>query len=361
MGVRLLDGFDAYGAVADLEGQWVATNSATGLSLVTGRAGDESISPGGQALQWASGQLTTEIKRTVGLSGDRVAPDIWIFGFNVKFASLPAADTRFLAIGGSGDDDAEGQLEITSSGTLKWVREVTNDVATTTGALTAGAWHHIELTVECEDQTSTSVLEIAIDGTNEDFGAPTQRLVGQGPITDFTFGPKTNSVGAFSLDDFYLIDTTDGVTPTTLRGESQISTLYPDGDGNTTAWSFTGGATRWESVDEGEGVSHDGNTSYVHSQTAGQQNLFTFGNLDAGIANVDVVAVNIVGTKNGLGGPGFHAVKRTATTTVVDTGEVQRATVGSYVTSQKVFETDGESNAWTPTNVNSSEFGVEVE
>jgi len=203
------------------------------------------------------------------------------------------------------------------------------------------------------------VMEIAIDGTNEDFGA-SLRTIGHGHIIDMTIGPKVE-MGAVRIDDLYMIDTKDGVNPVARLGESQISTLYPDGDGNTTAWSFTGGASRWESVDEGEGTSHDGGTTYVHSQATGQQNLFTFGNLDSNVSAVDAVAVNVIGSKNGLGGLGYHAVKRTAATTVVDTAAVQRATVDSYVSSQRVYETDGESNSWTPANVDASEFGVEVE
>jgi len=346
MGVRLMDGFDSYGVVADLDERWATSNSATGLTLVTGRAGDESISPSGQSLQWAAAQVTTELRRSLGYPGfkDNTNPavsDLYVFGFNVQFASLPSGDTVFFSLGSHGDDSIEGGLAISSTGEIKWIRDSVGSVVhTTTGTLTAGAWHHIELRVDIEDQTATSICEIAIDGSNEDFGGSV-RLFGADPVTDLTFGPKVNTVGVFKIDDFYMIDELDGVSPTAKLGESQISTLYPNGDGNTSAWTRFSGATDWESVDEGRGTSHDGDTTYLESQTTGQQSLFTFTNLDGGVTDVDVVAVNMIAKKNGLGGPGLHAAKRTSTTTVVDTGTVQRAAVDTYVSSQKVFETDG--------------------
>jgi hypothetical protein len=158
-----------------------------------------------------------------------------------------------------------------------------------------------------------------------------------------------------------MIDTQDGVAPTTRLGVTQISTLYPDGDGDVQGWDAFGIGTRWQTVAEGEGTSHDGDTTYLYSPTTGIRNLFHFDDLDSGVAAVDVVAVNTVAKKNGLGGLGFHTVVKTGSTTVVDTGEVQRAAVGSYVASQRVLNTDGESNSWTPTNVDGSQFGVEVE
>jgi hypothetical protein len=291
--------------------------------------------------------------------GDKVRPDVWVWGFNVYFGSLPASDASFIHWGAQGDDFNEGQLEVTSTGTIKWVRNGTNDEAETTGVVTAGAWAHIEVMFECEDQIATGILEIAINGNNEDF-TEAQRLMGAGPIVDVTIGPKV-AVGVFKIDDLYMIDTKDGVDPVVQLGETQISTLYPDGDGDVQGWDAFGIGTRWQTVAEGEGTSHDGDATYLYSPTTGIRNLFTFGDLDGGVTDVDVVAVNTVAKKNGLGGLGFHAVVKTGSTTVVDTGEVQRAAVNSYVPSQRVLNTDGESNSWTPANVDGSQFGVEVE
>lgn len=360
MSVRVLDGFDTYGSVADMAQKWIVTNSGTGLSFVSGRAGDDGILPAGQALQWAASQVTTKVRRPIGgVGGIRTIPDIFIFGFNIKIGSLPVADTEILYLGHE-TDFTSGGIEITSTGALNWSRSTTT-LRTTTAQITAGSWHHIEVRVECEDGAAAAILEIAIDGVNQDWNTDgNKQLFGGDPVDTIHIGPSA-AMGLVSIDDFYILYENDGVDPFAQLGETQISTLYPTADGNTSAWTRFDGANDWESIDEGEGVGQDGDTTYISSQTTGQQSLFEFGDLDAQVSSVDAAVVNVIARKVGLGGPGFHTVKRTGTTTVVDTGEVQGAAVGSYVVSAKAYTTDGESVAFTPTTINSIEFGVEVE
>jgi hypothetical protein len=224
-------------------------------------------------------------------------------------------------------------------------------------------WHHVVIRCEIEDNaTAGATLEIYLDGQKVVFSSSAFLLtIDDDPITDFRFGPRAD-IGTFDLDDVWLLDETDGVAPTSSIGDVVVATIYPDGDGNTIAWTPLAG-TRWESVDEGAGVDHDGNATYVSSQTAGQQNLFTFGSVPAAVDSVGgALAINYVSSKEAaLGGPGFHAVKRTSTTTVVDDTFVMQSGQSGYTTSQKIWNTDGLGAAWTESTINSSEFGMEVE
>jgi len=361
MGVVFVDGFDWAGSAGGISEKWSVSNSGTGLSLVTGRDGV------GQALRWAAAQTTTGIHRPVPRPMFRNTNTVFTCGFAFRFQTLPTANAAILEVlGAIATNPYVAGLHITPVGCLGWKRTgVNRSQFGHAGRLQLNAWHHVMLRIEVEDQVGASnvTTEIWLDGESAIIDTNREiRNVDGDPVTDFSFGPSQD-IGTFDVDDFWLIDPDDGASPTTLLGDVVVATVYPDGDGNTSAWTLFGGASDWQSVDEGAGVDHDGNTTYVSSQTLGQQSLFTFGAVPAATdAVVSAVAVNYVSSKeNALGGPGFHAVKRTNTTTVVDSTFVMQSGQDDYVSSQKIWNTDGEDAAWTEATINSSEFGMEVE
>lgn len=367
MGISFIEGFDWAGSAGSSTGvgeKWGVSNSGTGLSLVTGRDGV------GQALRFASGQVTTQISRPTSKSLIDALNHHFVMGFAFRLSAYPTAHSMIMQLTGgttTSIDSKQGALVITTAGGLGW-SDTANGLEKVWMAhanlVQLNVWHHVSINVEIEDATGSGHdLEIYFDGKPQIF--PTTRILRtiQGdPVTGFNFGPRV-AVGTFDVDDVWLLDPDDAQSPTTQIGDKVVATVYPDGDGNTSAWTLFGGASDWESVDEGAGVDHDGNTTYVSSQTLGQQSLFTLGAIPAATETVEsAVAINYVSSKEAaLGGPGFHAVKRTSTTTVVDDTFVMQSGQDDYLNSQKIWHSDGLDATWTEATINSSEFGMEVE
>lgn len=366
MGIAFVEGFDWAGSVAGLDEKWQVSNSGTGLSLTTGRDGV------GQALRWSGAAIFTALHRPTPRALIDQKAQFFSMGFAFRISAYPLSDiTTILDLFGGTGFPSVGQLSISPAGALGYGKsQEVGDRANISalGSISLDTWHHVMIRVEIEDTAASGrEMELWLDGQKTTY--PTARAfktVDADPVDSFRIGPFSGQMtGTFDLDDLWILDEHDGVAPTTVEavGDRIVATVYPDGDGNTSAWTRSSGLNDWEMVDEGAGVDHDVNATYVSSQTAGQQSLFTLGAIPAAVDSVvSALAVNYVSSKEGaLGGPGFHAVKRTNTTTVVDDGFVMQSGQDDYVTAQKIWITDGEGVAWTESTINSSEFGMEVE
>jgi len=362
MGVSFVEGFDWAGSAAAISEKWSVGNSGTGLTLETGRDGV------GQCLRWASAQVTTAIWRQLPRSMADGQDHRFMVGFAFRISAYPSGDiSNIIGLYGDTDDGRQAGVGISPAGVIGWVRNGgvgQRPFLSHPEPISLNVWHHFMCEVQIEDTGASSMTyDLYLDGKIVSMrSAISVRTIDTDPVIDMRIGP-TSAMGTVDIDDFWMMVHDDGVAPTSLLGDVVVSTIHPDGDGNTSAWTRNTGTNDWEMVDEAAGVDHDGNTTYVSSQTAGQQSLFTFGAVNAAADSVvSALAINYVSSKEAaLGGPGFHAVKRTGTTTVVDDSFVMQSGQDDYVTAQKIWITDGEDAAWTETTINSSEFGMEVE
>jgi hypothetical protein len=351
MSIRFLEGFDAPATIGQLEEKWGVTNNGAGLSFVSGRTS------GHYALRWASGQAATKIYRPLTKPGVGAIADTsqHIFGFAFRFSAYPTTRARIMEIVNS--SSVVGGLAIMPHGSLAWVYDAGNfAVLPHHQHLKLNTWHHVEVHLEFSDaSSSTLTMKLSVDGLINDYtNQVNTTTIGTDPADSLQMGMSI-SVGTLDIDDFFMIDPEDGVAPTDMIGDMRIETLIPDGAGATTAW--TGSYT---DVDIALNTDHDGDTTKCESQTLGQQELFTFGNLAAAAAGVPpAVAVNYIAKKQSAGGASFHAVKRTTGSTV--DSNMAQTPQSSYGHSQKIWHTDGDDSAWTVSTVNSSQFGMEVE
>jgi hypothetical protein len=147
-------------------------------------------------------------------------------------------------------------------------------------------------------------------------------------------------------------------------GDVSVETVAVNGDGNTSAWTGVGGGTNdWERIDDALGTDADGDTTYIESSTAGQQSLFTFADLPADYdsqgRDIHCVAVNCIARQVEPGGASFYVVQRRSATD--EYNPYRCAVADGYLLSQTLLHTDATGIAWTPANVDASEFGAEVE
>jgi hypothetical protein len=166
-----------------------------------------------------------------------------------------------------------------------------------------------------------------------------------------------NSAVIMQFDDIYICDGTGGVNDDFL-GDVKVVSLLPDGNGTTS--QFTGSdadsTDNFLHVDE---TDTDDDTSYVESSTAGHIDLYTFDNL-ASADTVHAVQVNNVVKKDDAGSRTVRAVTRPVATNFF--GDSKSPSNGSYTNETHVYDVSPETSiAWTESEINGTEFGVEIE
>jgi hypothetical protein len=265
MAIDFVEGFDWAGAVADLQLRWGVQDTAN-VSLITGRQGGST-----QAIRFASVATTTRIEKAQG-QYSAFDDTHWIFGFAIRINALPTTRSPIFVQTSSRRNDF-AQLILDQAGFMHWVAD--NDTTPflavsgiTNDRLQLNTWQYIEIEHDVRDGSGTGQVTIRIDGkislstvtgtvTIEEDGASSWGIL------------KTFNGMQMDVDDIYFGNLNEGSLNLALLGDTNIETLFPSADGATNAWSFFGGISRWESVDEGLGVSHDGDTTYIHSQSQG--------------------------------------------------------------------------------------------
>lgn len=199
-----------------------------------------------------------------------------IVGFAYLMPAMPGSFTGIVTL----DDTNTTQiyLAVTASGAFQFYRGTPN-TGTAIGSASAGGliapnqWHFLEIVVTIDPSAGAVALYIdqpasggtaAINSTGLNTRTTTNSSCNQVRIGDYNvFTP--------SFDDIYVLDTT-GSSPLNGRlGDQRIITKMPNGVGALTNWSVTGSAANWSAVNE---IPPDDDTSYVSSNTAGQQDSY---------------------------------------------------------------------------------------
>jgi hypothetical protein len=154
-------------------------------------------------------------------------------------------------------------------------------------------------------------------------------------------------------DDCYIATTTGGQI-TSFIGDARIDNIMPDGAGNYTEFgATTGGATHWQLVDE---IGPDGDTTKITSTAANQRDTFTHANLSA----ITTQTIHAVQQTAYAKHDGTATNFRTKLRRVADHDGASQAGGASYGYFREVWEQDPQAAAaWTETNVNATEGGVE--
>lgn len=351
------DGFDKYAATADFPDKGWTNGDATNITFqsTAGRFGGGAVDfrdDGGFGL-----------RRSVSLNEDRIRLACWIFmkstagiqnGHELfRFTENATNNTLEIQIATGGfigvsdyDDDTTG-----------------NAIVTGTKAINDDQFHHFEIhfvpgTIGVADGT----IETWIDGVKDidQVASVITRAVGSGTFQNLDImdvEPPTDvqgTTGDYKIDDLVVWDDAAGGMTGRLN-QHRIETLTPTAEGNLIQFTPQSGVDNALMVDE---TAQDGDTTWVESAVAANQDTYVYDNLVANPSSIKTVVVNTVARNTDIGAINFDAVARS---NAVEANSVAQAITGSFVLYQHEFSTDPSGGgAWTIARIDAAEFGLEV-
>lgn len=340
MALRFIDGFDHYTTLAQFLYKYVETGSSSYVSLDAGRRSGSN----GVKLYSSSGYITKTLD-------DQAT---WVVGAAVKLGTFPTSTGTVFQFRDS-VGNVQASLCVSTTGALALYRSSTSGtlLATSSGALTTGAWNFIEAKLTIAD--SGGYFEARVNG---DVWATYT-----GDTKASTSLATANSIRLYGMpsvatvyyDDFYVCDGT-GTIRNDFLGDVRVDTLFPSGSGNAAQFTPTGSANNWENVDD---ASPDDDTTYNASDTAGNVDTFTFADLSALNAYVFGVQANVLARKDDAGTRLLRAVARVGTT---DYEGANMTLSDSYVDHRQIWAQNPATSAnWTEAEINAAEFGYKVQ
>ena len=365
MALLFMDGFEGYidrGDLLKTQGDcfWSTYSSPSAAPLVfnstiyrtaqTTPANSRSLEFGAASGDSPDACLTTP-RKTELIVGFAYRLD-WVPG------SIPASIIRF------GDDicQTEGYgLAVNSSRQLIVGRLSGSQVyyidGTASTPVTLDAWHYIEIRVLYGN--GTGECEVYLDGVQvlNLTGRNTSQNVASSGYQRIYFGrySTTSSHPRMYIDDLYVCDTT-GADNNSFLGPVGVFSLMPTGAGSSTQMTAVGAASNWEAVDEG--VSDDA-TTYVESSTNGHIDYYAFEALPpaAGINTVPGVMMKVKATTDSANRGLFLKLKNGAN---IITSAVKNFFAGGWAYNYHIAEKAPDGTDWTPTSVDNTEAGQEI-
>ena len=345
MALHLMEGFDRYGAIADL-GLRFTIGSTPVYNSTGGRFGGGCVEVGDSTAELVDCILANAA--TMDGAGAKVHA-AWHF----KCTDLPAAASVFASLRTSADVGAT--LRVDASGNLTF-RKYGNatDIATSFATIAADStWHHIEIEARFAESPNGS-CRIWLDGAlvvnvsavdTLDSGTPSAidrlRLVGQSSMM-------------FHHDDVVVWDETGTDFVVTQLDEHKIETLSVQADDSV---QFTPSAsTNNTNVDDA--AFHDTDTTYNESSTVGHVDLFTLVDQAATPVTAHAVGVNIRARKT-TADPTVARSRIDIGGTVVESGDFTLTT--SYAHYAAYFGKEPDTSAWDATDIDSLKVGYEYQ
>jgi hypothetical protein len=225
-------------------------------------------------------------------------------------------------------------------------------LATGTTIIPLGTWHYIEMHARISD--TVGVAEIRIDGATIADVTYSGDTKNAGTNTSFD-SVQVSASGGHNISDFYICDTT-GSRNNTWLGDVVVRTLTPNGNGNSSQFvgSDSDSVNNYLLVNE-QPVS---SAQYTGSPTTGQRDSYTMTDLPAGVTNILGMQLNTYMAKSDATAASGKPLLRTNSTNYYGTTRILGTTYQAYT---DVFEINpNTSTAWTATDINGLETGLEV-
>jgi hypothetical protein len=332
MSLRFIDGFDHYTA-ADITKKWnaIGPTGTVAIQLNNGRISGNSIriDPLGCFLQKTLDNQAT-----------------WIVGIAMQTPGLPPAGQSAVIMQWlDGANGVQCDLRVNADGTLSITR---NGAAlaggTSTASLKVGGYHYIEAKVTISTSILASSCQVQLDSNVVITVATGQSTQSTANATANTIVLAGAAVGCL-FDDVYICDGTGAVNNTFLN-DCRVVTLFPNGAGFSTQFSVTGAATNWQAVSNNPPQT---DITYVSSNTPGQIDLYTVGNL-AVAGTIKGVQTVVDARKDDAGARQLAAEIRIGGTNYVGASAFLAT---SYQMNSEIRETNPNTGvAWTQADIN---------
>jgi len=240
-------------------------------------------------------------------------------------------------------------LRVNSDGTIS-VYLNTVHIETSLSQLNTDTWYYLELKVLTHDSAGT--YEVRIDNADWVSGTGVDTQPGSNAYhTAVRLGALFG--GQARYDDMYVLDAS-GSENNDFLGNRQVVPLRPDGDGDLSDWTPSTG-NNYENVDD---VQRDDDTTYNETNTANDVDLYDYAD-STGLATINGVMITTC-VRVTTGSMDMKTVIKSGSTT--DESSPATITQQAYVSKTYLAEQDpNTAAAWTPTNLNAAQFGIEAE
>lgn len=218
-------------------------------------------------------------------------------------------------------------------------------IATGTTQLNHEVWYYIE--VKCD---TSGHAEVHLNGFPE---IPSTAGSFDTSIIYIQWLWQVLGAVTVSIDDVYVVDTTDGSGPTTFLGDVVVETFFPTSDGHYTQWTPKTGTDHFAMVDE---TTFDGEATYNYDNTVGHKDSYGIGSALAA-TTIYAVQVNLAARKQDSGTRGVKALVRQSATDYLsdEFGLSTDWSIFSWLLNKDPTGAD-----WLYTTVNTDEYGVDV-
>lgn len=226
-------------------------------------------------------------------------------------------------------------------------------LATGADTVVLNRWYYIEIRATISD--TVGVFQVWIDGVlTFDFIGDTKNAGTNSTIDALELSGQSGGA-ASHFDDFYMLDTAGSVNNARL-GDVDVVALRPSGNGSSSQYVGSDGNSvdNYALVDDSPTPGAD----YVGSTTIGNRDLYAMEDAPAIGSTVKATRVAIYGKKAANGLASIKPLSKVGATVRAETARALSTTDASYYGA--VQETDPTGAAWTISNLNGSEVGVEV-
>lgn len=266
MALIFMDGFDCYADRDECRNAgWGTEDVDATFSTTAGKNG--------------GGGLTAVNGTTDGWSHHMTPtaqPQTLYMGFWFTFSALPSATERIVLWCRDGSGTAGSrliELWLYDLGELQMNTEHGSGTKGTT-QLAVDTWYWIEFEMVLDSGTGGS-YDLRINGSTETSETGINTSGGKGP--NMMMLRAANTDGAV-FDDVVLMDDSGSYNNTFLGAATYIEALNVDADGATVDWTRSTGSNDWEMVDDAF-TAQDGDTTYLHADTAALETRFSLGAL----------------------------------------------------------------------------------
>lgn len=350
MAIKYVDNFEFWSTTS----LGTLTSAYNGVSVTSGKLKIQGITAGALISNYFTTQDTyiVNMRVNVGTVG------------NGNSGTGVSTNSPFVILeeGGSGSSNVQAGLGIRSDAKLQFFRQnaAIGGVSPIAFVIDSGITYY-DLEYKITINNSTGTIEARVNGEVQI--GPTGSLDTQGTSNAYADSASvcclnSGSFSAFSnqlIEHLIIMDGTGGAG-NDFVGPVDVDLLPPTGDGFYTAWSFTGAPTRWQCVDE---LNPNEDTDYIFDATVGDKNTFTHGALPAGSTAVKAAAVWTRARRDDAVTRAFKVLLRNGGSDQL--GSVESFVGDDYVWFLQAYEVSPfTSSAWTVSEVNATEFGVQV-
>jgi hypothetical protein len=343
-----MDGFDA--GDYTLKGwRTFVSGGGAGIGTTTGRVSGNAI----YADQGTVGTASAGFQRTIPATTQIT------LGMAMRYTGGVGSGTFVISLYGDGGSTQHLTImsDINSKAIVLRLGSTSGTVLQTSAqTFTPGAWEYLEIQATIAD--AGGICKVRLNGNPTlaiDYTGDTKNA---GTGTSFTqvymgvLRSNTNNDTA-AFDDFYVLDGT-GASNNTFLGDVRVATLRPSAAGTDTQLTPTGVATNWQNVDE---TTYSA-TDYNASSTSGQRDTYALDNLPSGTSTVFALQSNLIAAKSDV-------TNLTARVPLRVNGSLYYSPTYalnvSYLNYVSLHATNPDTSlAWTPSEVNSLEAGMEV-